>query len=276
MSLRQSLARLLVVIAPIVFASVNATQSRAQSEGDNATVVAPPYKTISVKPTKFGIHADRNTKISLDEVTVANETAQELIQGAYEIKDDQIVGAPGWLNSQRYDIDAKVDTSAEREGTLAGGALQERNERMLQALLSNRFNLAVHRQTRMIPAYELVIAGDGSKLRESIPADADSAAPRVIQVDSGRIMGREVPTATLATMLSDQLGRPVLDRTGLSDHYDITLQWQADSELPGPAISAALQEQLGLKLVPQLVPKEFLVIDHVEMPSADQIATVSF
>jgi len=266
----------LVVIAPIVLASVNATQSRAQSEGDNATAVAPLYKAISVKPTKFGIHADRNTKISPDEVTVANETAQELIQGAYDIKDDQIVGAPGWLNSQRYDIDAKVDTSAEGEGTLASEALQERSERMLQALLSNRFKLAVHRQTRMIPVYELVIVGDGAKLRESIPADADSAAPRVIQVDSGRIMGREVPAATLARMLSDQLGRPVLDKTGLSNHYDITLQWQANSELPGPAISAALQEQLGLKLVPQLMPKEFLVIDHVEIPSADQITTTSF
>jgi uncharacterized protein (TIGR03435 family) len=276
MSLRQSLVRSLVVIAPIVLASVNATQSRAQSEGDNATAVAPLYKTISVKPTKFGIHADRNTKIGPDELTVANETAQELIQGAYDIKDDQIVGAPGWLNSQRYDIDAKVDTSAEGEGTLAGEALQERSERMLQALLSNRFKLVVHRQTRMIPVYELVIAGDGAKLRESIPADADSAAPRVIQVDSGRIMGREVPAATLARMLSEQLGRPVLDKTGLSNHYDITLQWQANSELPGPAISAALQEQLGLKLVPQLMPKEFLVIDHVEMPSADQIATASF
>jgi uncharacterized protein (TIGR03435 family) len=276
MSLRQSLVRSLVVIAPIVLASVNSTQSRAQSEGDNATAVAPLYKAISVKPTKFGIHADRNTKISPDEVTVANETAQELIQGAYDIKGDQIVGAPGWLNSQRYDIDAKVDTSAEGEGTLASGALQERSERMLQALLSNRFKLAVHRQTRMIPVYELVIAGDGAKLRESIPADADSAAPRVIQVDSGRIMGREVPAATLARMLSDQLGRPVLDKTGLSNHYDITLQWQANSELPGPAISAALQEQLGLKLVPQLMPKEFLVIDYVEMPSADQIATASF
>ncbi|HTW58320.1 MAG TPA: TIGR03435 family protein [Terriglobales bacterium] len=276
MSLRQSLARFLVVIAPIVLTSVSSTQSRAQSEGDNATAVAPLFKTISVTPTKFGIHADRNTKISPDGLTVANETVQELIRGAYDVKDDQIVGAPGWLNSQRYDIDAKVGPSADGEGTLASEALQERTERMLQALLSSRFKLVAHRQTRMVPVYELVVAGDGAKLRESIPADADSDALRVIQVGSGRIMGREVPTATLARMLSEQLGRPVLDKTGLSNHYDITLEWQANSELPGAAISAALQEQLGLKLMPQLMPKEFLVIDHVEMPSADQIATASF
>jgi uncharacterized protein (TIGR03435 family) len=74
---------------------------------------------------------------------------------------------------------------------------------------------------------------------------------------------------TLARILSEQLGRPVLDRTGLPNHYDVTLQWQANPESSGPAISAALQEQLGLKLEPHQILKEFLVIDHVETLSAD-------
>ena len=268
MSLRQSLARFLVVIAPIVLVSVSATQSPAQSEGDNATAIVPLYKTISIKPSKSGIHADRTTKISPDEVTAVNQTTQELIRGAYDVKVDQIVGAPGWLNSQRYDLDAKVDITAAGQGELGG-------ERTLQELLSNRFKLAVHRETRLIPVYELVIAGDGPKLRESGPAYADSA-PRVIHVENGRIMGREVPIATLARILSEQLGRPVLDNTQLSSHYDVTLQWPTAPESSEPTILIAIQDQLGLKLVPQLMPKEFLVIDHVEMPSADQIATASF
>jgi uncharacterized protein (TIGR03435 family) len=140
---------------------------------------------------------------------------------------------------------------------------------MLQGLLSDRFKLAVHRETRLIPVYELVIAGDGPKLRESDSAYADSAL-RVIQVESGRIMGREVPISTLARILSEQVGRPVLDKTRLSDHYDVTLQWPTapDSSEPAPILTA-IQEQLGLQLEPQLMPKEFLVIDHVEMPSAD-------
>jgi uncharacterized protein (TIGR03435 family) len=166
-----------------------------------------------------------------------------------------------WLNSHRYDIDAKVDNSAAGEGELA-------RERMLQALLSNRFKLAAHRETRLIPVYELVIAGDGPKLRETAPDNADSA-PRVIQVESGRIMGREVPIATLARILSEQLGRPVPDETRLSYHYDVTLQWPSSPDSSEPTILTAIQDQLGLKLVPQLIPKEFLVIDHVEMPSAD-------
>ena len=267
MSRRQSLARFLVVIAPIVLFSVNATPSRAQSEGDNATATAPRYKTISIKPTKFGIDADRLTKSGSDEVTVTNETAQEIIQGAYDIKDDQIVGAPSWLNSQRYD--AKVDISAEgAEGDTSAEGLRERSDRMLLALLSNRFKLAAHRETRLIPVYELVVGGDGPKLRES-DSHHDDSTLRVIQVESGRITGREVPIATLAKILSDQLGRPVLDSTKLSAHYDVTLQWPTAPESSETPILTAVQEQLGLKLVPQLMPKEFLVIDHVEMPSAD-------
>ena len=120
----------------------------------------------------------------------------------------------------------------------------------------------------LIPGYELVIAKDGTKLQESASAFADSAPP-AIQVESGRIMGREVPIATLARILSMQLGRPVLDNTQLSSHYDLTLQWPTAPDSSPPAILNAVQEQLGLKLVPQLMPKEFLVIDHVEMPSPD-------
>ncbi len=261
MSLRQSFSGFVAATAPLVLFLVNATQCRAQLESDNASAIAPLYKTISIKPSKSGIHADRTIKISPDEVTAANQTPQELIRGAYDVKDDQIMGAPSWLNSQRYDLDAKVDNSAAEQGELGG-------ERILQGLLSNRFKLAVHRETRLIPVYELVIAGDAPKLQESAPPYADST-PRVIQVESGRITGREVPIATLARILSEQLGRPVLDKTGLPHHYDVTLQWRVNSELSDPAISAALQEQLGLKLEPQQISKEFLVIDHVETPSAE-------
>jgi uncharacterized protein (TIGR03435 family) len=273
MSFRKSIAGFVVAIASLVFVSVNATPSRAQSEGDNATATTPLYKTISIKPTKFGIHADkgygieadRGAKTTPDDLTVTNSTAQEMIRDAYDVKEDQIVGAPGWLNSPRYDIVAKANTPAEGEDTLAGETQEERGNPRLQALLSSGFKLAVHRETRLIAAYELVVAGDGPKLRESDSSQADSA-PRVIQVENGRIAGREVPLATLARILSDQLGRPVLDGTKLSSHYDVTLQWQTDPDASQPAILTAIQEQLGLKLVPQLMPKEFLVIDHVEMP----------
>jgi len=271
MFLRKGLVRSVVATAPFVFFSV-ATQTRAQSQDENANATAPLYKTVSIKPSKSNIHAGGTTKIGPNELTATNEPPQALIEDAYDVHDDQIVGVPSWLNSKRYDIEAKVDakvnTSAEGEDAPAGETLQERGERMLQAVLSNGFKLAAHRETRLIPVYELVIAGDGPKLRESDSSHDDSAL-RVIEVEKGRVVGKEVPIATLARILSDELGRPVLDSTKLSSHYDVTLQWPTAPESSEPTILTAIQEQLGLKLVPQLMPKEFLVIDHVEMPSAN-------
>ena len=258
MSLRKGLARFMVAIAPFVFFSV-ATQTSAQSQGENVNATAPLYRAASIKPSKSSIQADRLTKSGPEELTVTNQTPQTLIREAYKVEDDQIVGAPSWLNSMQYDIEAKAETP------VAG--VDE--ERLLESeLLSKYFKLAVHRETRLIPVYELVVAGDGPKLRESDSSHDDSAL-RVIQVEKGRIVGKEVPIATLARILSDELGRPVLDNTKLSSHYDVTLQWPTGPDSSEPAILTAVQEQLGLKLKPQLMPKEFLVIDHVEMPVAD-------
>jgi uncharacterized protein (TIGR03435 family) len=239
MSRRQSLVRFLVVIAPILLFSVKATPSRAQSAGDSATATAPLYKTISIKPSKSGIDAGGFVKLGPDELSTTNASPQVIIEHAYEVQDDQIVGAPSWLNSKRYDIEAKADNPAAGED---GGRLLE------SGLLSQYFKLAAHRETRLIPVYELVIAGDGPKLRES-DSHHDDSALRVIQVESGRITGREVPMATLAKILSDQLGRPVVDSTKLSAHYDVALQWQTAPESSEPRIMTAIQEQLGLKLV---------------------------
>jgi|HubBroStandDraft_6_1064221.scaffolds.fasta_scaffold58064_1 uncharacterized protein (TIGR03435 family) len=258
MSLRKGLLRLVVATAPFVFFSV-ATQTRAQSQDENANAASPLYKTTSIKLSKSNPHAGGTIKTGRDEWTATNEFLGALIAAAYDVRDDQIVGAPSWLNpyGPRYDIEAKAD----------GPAAEEGSESMLQRLLSDQFKLAVHRETRLIQVYELT-AGDGSKLRESAPEYEDSPL-RVIQVEKGRIVGREVPLATLARILSDELGRPVLDKTQLPYHYDVTLLWQVSPDSSEPEIVNAVQEQLGLTLKPQPMPKEFLVIDHVEMPVAD-------
>jgi uncharacterized protein (TIGR03435 family) len=264
MSLRKGLLRLVVVTAPFVFLSV-ATQTHAQSHDENANATPPLYKTASVKLSKSDRHAGGTITFGADELTATNLFLGALISAAYEVHEDQIVGAPGWLSpyGPRYDIRAKADNPGAGEG----------GERMLQGLLSEHFKLTVHRETRLIPVYELTV-GDGSKLIESGP-DYDSHL-RVIQVEKGRIVGREVPIATLAKILSEELGRPVLDETQLTYHYDVTLLWQVALDSSEPAILDAVRDQLGLKLVPQLMPKEFLVIDHIEAPSADQIAMASF
>ena len=154
MTLRQGLVRFVVATAPLVFFPV-AMQSPAQPQDENANSTTPLFKAISVKPTKSGIQGDRGAKSSPGEVTVTNLTTQELIQGAYDVNDDQVLGAPSWLNSQRYDIEAKADNPA---------AEQDDEHWLERGLLTNTFKLAVHRETRLIPTYELTV-GDGSKLR---------------------------------------------------------------------------------------------------------------
>lgn len=243
MSLRKDLVRFMVAIAPFVF--FVATPAHAQSQ-ENANATSPSYKAASIRLSKSSIHAGGTTETGPDELTATNETLQALIEDAYKVNDDQIAGVPIWQNSRRYDIEAKADNPAAGEGS----------ERLLQGLLSDYFKLAVHRETRLIPVYELTV-GDGSKLRESAPAYEDSPL-RVIQVEKGRIGGRQVPIATLAKILSEELGRPVLDKTQLPYHYDVALQWPTPPESSEPAILTAIHEQLGLKLVPQRMFKDLI------------------
>ena len=95
--------------------------------------------------------------------------------------------------------------------------------------------------------------------------DPDSL--RLIHVETGRIAGEEVPVATLARILSDELRCPVFDETGLRAHYHVELDWKESTDSPASAISEALKQQLGLEIRPKQLWKEFIVVDHVERPS---------
>ena len=260
----------LLAAAISFFGPVN--PSRVQSQ--DAAPVAPSYATVSIRPDKSGLQ-ERTIRLGRGELKVTNETPQMLIRLAYQVEGDQIHGGPDWLISERYDVLAKVDKSAvENLQSLAPEQADVEQRRMMQALLADRFKLTVHRDTRAVLVYDLVLAENGPRLQQSMPGDA--AQRRVIEVANGHITGREVPIATLASLLSEQLGHTVVDKTGLTSHYDVTLQWQApvdgeqgsatSSESSNEAAASALEEQLGLKLEPHQAPEEILVIDHVEKP----------
>ena len=175
-----------------------------------------------------------------------------------------------------------------------------KQQNMLRALLADRFQLTLHRETKDLPIYALVIAKNGLKLHEAKPDDTypngikgpDGRALKgahLMRMGRGELTGQALATDELVRLLSQQLGRTVLDKTGLKGNYDFTLKWTPDdSEAPmlkGPAggppsggnaappessgtsIFTAIQEQLGLKLESQKGPVEVLVIDHVEKPS---------
>lgn len=217
-----------------------------------------------------------------DGFVAENITLKAVISDAYQIKPDNISGGPDWIGSDRYDISAKVATS---DGAAPVKLARPQRRQMLQTLLADRFNLAVHIETKDDPIYELVVAKGGSKLHAFAPV---KGAPRGVTgldgkyysgIDSlgghGIIVLQGYPVSLLADFLKPELGRPVIDKTGLTGKYDISLRWTPDNTSPdsplagGPSIFAAVQEQLGLKLNSTKGPVTTLLIDHVERPSAN-------
>ena len=175
-----------------------------------------------------------------------------LIRTAYGFDYHRVSGEPDWIDSQSYDLNAKVE----------GDALltREQMQPLLQNLLQERFHLAVHREQKIVPGYALVIAKGGSKLQPN------KGAPFHGMIGSNEIRFWNDSIKSFVDILESPVERPIIDRTGLGGTYDIALKFATaddpDSNLPD--IFTAVQEQLGLKLVPQKVPVEILVIDHVD------------
>jgi uncharacterized protein (TIGR03435 family) len=195
-----------------------------------------------------------------------------ILATAFDVRDYQISGAPAWMDSDEFDINAKAaDESANIE----------QRRLMVQSLLAERFHLSVHRETREGQVYELTIAKGGSRLREA--TDSLQGKQQGLGRGRGLVYGMACPLRLLANQLGQELGRPVVDKTGLAGRYDFTLKWTPDAggASPGtdagqfagdnlpPSLFIALQESLGLRLQAAKGPVETLVIDHVEKPNAN-------
>jgi uncharacterized protein (TIGR03435 family) len=216
-------------------------------------------------------------------------TLQQIISVAYGVERFQISGGPSWLPSERFDIEAKMDAAtADALEKLSHVQRVLAQQQMLQALLANRFQLTVHRETKELTIYTLVIAKGGPKLKEAKPGDTPGAGSMRGSVLSGEVTAHAVPIARLAHDLTQMLGHPVLDKTELKGVYDFKLQFTPDDRLQppsglapnqrlpvppadsnAPSLFDALPEQLGLKLESGKGPVEVIVIDHVERPSGN-------
>lgn len=198
-------------------------------------------------------------------MVVTNQPLDILVREAYHVQPYQIVGAPTWFSTDRFDITA----------TAAGDPSREQMMGMLRALLEDRFHVKVHRETREGKVYALVVAKSGSKLKE--PVSSDPPGIRVHRLDPPERtsltyvwVGSRVPVASLVERLSANLEAAVLDRTGIAGDHDFRLEFAPDDPAAtGPSIFAATQEQLGLKLDITKGPIETLVIDHAEKPSGN-------
>jgi uncharacterized protein (TIGR03435 family) len=208
-------------------------------------------------------------------LTASDMSLKTLILGAYGLKPYQVVG-PDWLNNgPRFDVSAETSAPLSRERMI----------HLLQPFLEQQFQLVTHRETKIMPIYALVLAGATPKLKPASGADAAGGGFSMRGDPQGMRLTGNSDLDQLATMLSRQEDRPVTNQTGLIGVYQIALTFAPtgsgdidkalrmlrtptsdaaaapDAAPPAPALSTALQEQLGLKLVPGKGPVEILVID---------------
>ncbi len=223
------------------------------------------FEVTSVKPNLSGLDQSIGINIERNRITGRNLSLQVLILEAYGLLDFQIVGGPRWIASDRFDIEATTGLHEAIPSSELGP--------MLRALLAQRFNLKVHKATREMQTYVLLVDKDGPKLRQTtgVPAQSMSGVNQRGTQGTAKMIGSGVTMSALAYRLAEQqpfLGRTVLDKTGLSDFYDLTLEWEAGDDAQS-SILAALRSQLGLKLSFEKAPVEVLAIDNAEKPSAN-------
>jgi bla regulator protein blaR1 len=240
---------------------------------DGQFLPLPQFEAASIKASEPG-----NIRGSTFEffpgagLRVKNGTLKAIVETAYDIREFQISGGPGWVNSERYDILAKSPSNEFRSDVGNSPEDIQAIRFRLQGLLAQRFHLQVHREMKELPEYALEIAKNGPKLIGEDPNVPRNSATG-IQTTCGQMIGTSATMANLVFMLSRQLNRPVLDHTALTGKYNFRLQWTPDAgPCPGtpddtPSIFTALQEKLGLKLESMKGAVESLVIDHAEKPS---------
>jgi uncharacterized protein (TIGR03435 family) len=261
-----------------------AGQAAAPPASHDAAAKVPQFEVISVKPDKSG-HGSGMARFQADGLTVVAMSLHDMVAGGFHVFDDQVVNEPAWMKTELWDIDAKVD--GDDVAALQNLSFDQRAT-MFQQIVTERFGLKTHRETRELPVYALVVAKGGVKMKPAKPfldppAVAKNGPGSLMLTGRGKLEAQGTTMPYVATVLEDQVHRKVVDRTGLTGAYDFTLTWTPDQPgnveansvaLPAgddsaPSIFTAVQEQLGLKLEPSKGKVDVIVVDHVEKPEAN-------
>lgn len=248
--------------------------------------MGPRYDVVSIAPNKSESGNSGMTTVGAT-FSAENTSLQTLISSAYGIRSGLISGLPRWADGARYNVNGKIvdpDVAALKKLT------KEQREAMLAAVLEDRFQVKVHTETKQMPVYDLVIAKNGPKLKETPPAKASEGGPAPEKGSRGgystndtELTATALQISSLAEWLSGKFNRTILDKTGLTGEYDFHSTFSADTaELSGeddgrqskgdaaaPSLFTALQEQIGLKLESTKGPVKTLMVDHAEPPSAN-------
>jgi uncharacterized protein (TIGR03435 family) len=257
-------AAVVAITGPATISLINAPRGLAQQP-----VPPPPaFEVASVKPADPKPGEVLRMAEDPGRVNYVNLNLRDLLARAYGVKPYQIQG-PSWIDSERYNITAK----------LPEGVSRDRIPAMLQALLAERFRMTVHRESREISVYALIVGKDGPKLKKS----GENAAPKLSGASAGggasRLQINGMTLGNLVNILSNILDRPVLDMTGIEGRYDFSLEVDAQDPagtraLPAPegvtsgSIFSSFRE-LGLNLEPRKAPFECIVVDKAERVPAE-------
>jgi bla regulator protein blaR1 len=286
-----SVAGLLAVALPLGFGLMHAPRSHAESLPANS-VSAYSYRATSLKPSKIMANGVIQQKMMFmpEGISVIGVTPGELIREAYQLGDNQLAGAPEWVDNTRYDIEATLDKSVAGElKKLGPEQLFVLTRRMRQQLVVDLFRLQLHPESKDLERYTLSLADGGPKLHEVKSEQNGPGLHGMMRSGPGELTGQALHMAEIVNLLSRQVGSTVIDQTGLKGAYDVTLRWTpGEHELPqdraghlfppdaekkifapgnrGPALVTALEEQLGLELKSTVGPVQILAIDHAERP----------
>jgi uncharacterized protein (TIGR03435 family) len=290
-----SVGALAALASPMLIGTATASAKSQLLAPSNAHVAdAGKYEkfvpdVVSIKRSNQNGNSDAwGMPLGGDTFIARNVTFLRILREAYALghgtEDNRVIGGPDWLNADRYDIEAKVDPSvADAIRKLSREERSRAIQHILLAILTERCKLAVRRDTKELPVYQLVIAKGGPKLKEAsadelVPANGPNAdlrgGPGVwMEGRSGPLVGKAIGMTDLANMLQYLLSRTIVDKTGLTGKYTFKVRWEQDETASDEDAEAnflrALPDQLGLRMESGKGPVEVIVVDHIERPSGN-------
>ena len=262
-----------LLLAAAVLLSTSAACGQLEHKGPAAAIALSktlaPYDVSSVKQNISG-DGSFGMGIHDDVFTATNVPLKNILEFAYDVKEDQISGLYGPVSSAHFDIEAKI---VPPDGGKPPKLTDTQLAAMLIPLLADRFQFRAHLVTKTLPVYELVVQRGGPRFKLTQTDTTNSSINMSWSNNDKVLTAKGASMSDLAQALSDDVHRQVNDKTGLAGGADITLKWTSDeaADQGGTVVSifTAVEEQLGLKLQPSKGPVDTLVIDHAEMPSAN-------
>jgi uncharacterized protein (TIGR03435 family) len=279
--MKAALSILLLLAAPLALAQAPAPAAPA-STGTAVTTdpcASAPQAAFDVATVKPSTQPSGNSSINTHPDSLAADgSVSRMIQFACNLHEFQLSGGPDWVNTATWEVVAKVDQPPADWPNLNSDTRDNIQRQRLQAVLAQRFALKCHFETKDLPVDNLVLAKSGSKLTPT-PADGAKKGGFSSYGNNGknRMQANGIAIDALVAHLSQSLGRTVIDKTGLTGLYDLTLTFTSDADAAspsshndsasGPTLFTALEEQLGLKLESSRGPVPILVIDSITRPS---------